>query len=505
MQIISSSINIYNKHKNKINIFIVIFIYICIYTVLVSKYIDSYVKKNLHWLKTKPWFIPISGFFKTYKNSNFFNTITNNFTEYFSNILKKCINLFIKPFIYVFKTLISTVKNMSATLDKFRKMAKVIRNLFKKLVQDVVIKIENSYSALVYFNEKFKNIVNKQIAMFTLFNQFAKSTNYIFQSFFYGPIPKMANFLLNYGILMLAMLAMCLLCPIPLVGLIACPICLVCFDENTEIAMINGYQKIIDIRVGDILVDNSIVTGTLTTLSHDLDIYNINGDIVSGSHMIYLNNEWNRVEDSKEAILLNDYSKKYIYCLNTSSNLIYTKQNIYADYQETSDTTVNYNISKCVTRSLNNGECKLTKDDINNQYYWGFSGNTFIQDLGKKIKDINLNDCSINSGIHGIVKLDGSSTQLYDYNGIVVSGNQLVKEGGVWIRVRQSFLSNKIYRKEPIIYHLILTNNQLIVNNIVFSDFCETNDNGVNQIIDEYVKIYKNRQSPPHDLEFYRK
>ena len=31
-----------------------------------------------------------------------------------------------------------------------------------------------------------------------------------------------------------------------------------------------------------------------------------------------------------------------------------------SDYQETSDSNVNYNISKCVTRSLNNGTCKIT-------------------------------------------------------------------------------------------------------------------------------------------------
>ena len=92
---------------------------------------------------------------------------------------------------------------------------------------------------------------------------------------------------------------------------------------------------------------------------------------------------------------------------------------------------------------------------------------------------------------------------MYDYNGIVVSGNQLVKEENHWVRVRQSKLSNILYRKESTIYHLILANNELAINNTIFTDFCETNDNDVNRIIDEYVRIYKNQQAPPRNLDYF--
>ncbi|HSW40416.1 MAG TPA: hypothetical protein VLL97_13085 [Acidobacteriota bacterium] len=71
---------------------------------------------------------------------------------------------------------------------------------------------------------------------------------------------------------------------------------------------------------------------------------------------------------------------------------------------------------------------------------------------------------------------------VYDYQGVGVSGSHAVMEKGKWIRVRDSSLAYKIALTAPMeVYPIVNENHICIVNGIVFSDYAETDHGtGVN-------------------------
>ena len=108
---------------------------------------------------------------------------------------------------------------------------------------------------------------------------------------------------------MIMSLDACILCPVPCIGLVMCPVCALCFDENTEILNnLDKYVKIKDIKIGDYLYDKNIVTAVFRIKVNSIQMFKINNTIVSGSHLIFFNKKWMRVEDCKLAKPI-DYKK----------------------------------------------------------------------------------------------------------------------------------------------------------------------------------------------------
>lgn len=474
--------------KSYLKFFLFIIIYIILYFFILKKHINIYIKNNWYWLKNNPFILLFSKFIYNKNNTN------NDFIKYLNNIIKKIFIYFLKPFIYTFNLIKNIIFNISKSLNKFRNMAFLIRKLFKNIVEKIIKKIKNSYVAVKYLQEKFKYLVKKQVAMFLLFQHFLKSFKFILYSFSNGPIPKILNFLMLYGSLMIMSLAACLLCPVPFIGLVMCPVCALCFDENTEILNdLNKYVKIKNIQIGDYLYDKNIVTAVFKIKVNSIQMFKINNTIVSGSHLIFFNKKWIRVEDCKLAKPIEYNKNKIIYCLNTSNNIIKTQFNLFSDYQETNNNNINYKINNIILTYLNKNT--NIQQNINYNYYWGFYGKTLIK-IGKKykyIKNIEIGDIINNSKVIGIVKLSSKNVHMYNYNNIFVSGNQLVFENNNWIRVYHSTKAYKINFKYKYIYHVITENNLVNLSNYLFRDFCEVNNKYINDQIDNLVLKYKNK------------
>ena len=85
--------------------------------------------------------------------------------------------------------------------------------------------------------------------------------------------------------------------------------------------------------------------------------------------------------------------------------------------------TTNYAVAKFCNNGI--GYIK-SNDDFNHLYYWGFSGDTLIKINGefKKIKEIVDNNLKGENIIGGVI-LDGSNVQIYNIDGIKVSGTPL--------------------------------------------------------------------------------
>ena len=175
----------------------------------------------------------------------------------------------------------------------------------------------------------------------------------------------------------------------------------------------------------------------------------------------------------------------------------------FRDYEEIKDKdiklAVNYKFAKFINDNL--GYIK-TPQDIENCYYWGFSEDNIviIDDKEVRLKDIIKNPENY-SDVLGVVELI-SDADMYDYKGCIVSGNTLVYETGLWIRVFQSDYAKKTDNVDKI-YSIVTEDNIVRIkgNNlkeILFRDFIESHEDIVN---DEADKLVESRLNLMFDFE----
>lgn len=114
-----------------------------------------------------------------------------------------------------------------------------------------------------------------------------------------------------------------------------------CFDPATPIRLKDGTVKTIDqISIGDILEDDGEVEGVLRCAVTNEQIYSVNGILVSGSHLIWSEEEgeWIHVKDHWKA---QPTAKRpnYLVCLQTSTRQIvlrdfYSHPHLFRDWEE---------------------------------------------------------------------------------------------------------------------------------------------------------------------------
>ena len=104
---------------------------------------------------------------------------------------------------------------------------------------------------------------------------------------------------------------------------------IVCFDGSTKIVLNDGSTKSIkDIKTGDCLQNNNRVLETMIFKAPDV-MYNYHNVIVSGSHLVYHSpsQSWKYVQDCRESIKIENYTKPFIYCLKITKIIPYLPVN----------------------------------------------------------------------------------------------------------------------------------------------------------------------------------
>ena len=90
---------------------------------------------------------------------------------------------------------------------------------------------------------------------------------------------------------------------------------------------------------------------------------------------------------------------------------------------------------------------------------------------------------------------------LYDYNGIKVSGTHMVKEDGAWVRVEDSRLGVSLGDDEVIVYVFGNENRRIIINGTEFTDYFELSEQ--QELINHGEDIFSNWQD--HDRQIHDK
>ena len=107
-----------------------------------------------------------------------------------------------------------------------------------------------------------------------------------------------------------------------------------CFDGNTKMETKQGIKYMKDLLPGDVLSDLSVVTSVMKSSSINTTMYNYKGVIVSSNHKVNYCGKFTKVKDIQDAIKINNYEEKYIYCINTNKKSFMINNNEFQDWDE---------------------------------------------------------------------------------------------------------------------------------------------------------------------------
>ena len=117
-----------------------------------------------------------------------------------------------------------------------------------------------------------------------------------------------------------------------------------CFDAETKVVLGDGTTKrMIDVKIGDVLLNNAKVVGTMKFSGKDIKMSNYDGIITTPNHHVLHDGKFKRVSDVPTAINnLYDKTIEYVYDLETTDHRIVclndkNERVVYTDFSEIDD------------------------------------------------------------------------------------------------------------------------------------------------------------------------
>ena len=200
--------------------------------------------------------------------------------------------------------------------------------------------------------------------------------------------------------------------------------------------------------------------------------------------MIYISNvdeKHIKVEEHPDSILVDDYDKHYIYCLNTTTKRIVINDVTFTDWDDLDDMDMLEIKTKCIEQGIG----QISKESIHRHIDGGFHGSTEVQlEDGRSIpiKDIDINDILIcGERVTGLVEIDGLNVSKQykfkfkddsDNNVEIFGGPNLVIFDDESLGVVQTIdIVGKKIEKEEKLYHIITDKRTLQISGIKFLDY----------------------------------
>ena len=444
---------------------------------IIGLYYRDYIRENWIYYRSQPYILPFAGFFAP-ENSGISTTSNLNYT--IGNIVKKVMNILLSPVLFIFNAITSSIKDISGVLNTMRSFISNMRTNILGYFSEITDRFDNVLSTMQYILIKLNDILGKAGAM----GRVAQYMLYVVGASL-EVIVNVIGEILRTIIYILIALSILLFWWYPilaaLLGFLAAGMGIAyCFDPDTLVDMDNGSKKKIkDIVIND-KIKGGIVEGIIKASSKNIDMYSYKGVIVSGEHLVY-QNKWIKVKESEYAKKIN-YKKNHIYCLITDSKLININNIKFKDYEEINDNKILIEIEKITMKGLNNTEYT----PLNNNFdYNGFYKNTMIKMKNNycRIKDIKIGDETSQGKVIAVTKNISGNT-LYNLNGEICSGENIVYHNSIWKRV---YSVGNIVNKKAVLYHITTENGQIETMKNIYRDFIEINNNVILEQIEDLI------------------
>ena len=505
------------------SVFLFIIISIVLFIVVSYSYVMmniTPIKQNWNTERCKPYIIPFAGIINKPDNMTATDFTAQNFNFCSQNILKEITGFAVEPINIVMDAITETVNFVKKALQYIRAMINNIRKDFMSIsaqimdrlanimiplqqiiigVKDMFGKIQGALTAALYTLlgayytlQSLMGAIAQVIIIFLIALAAALVIAWIFP-FTWGIAISLTAIFIAISIplaIMLAFLVDVLQVNIDMSipGLPAQP-AIQCFDKNTLIKMNDGTEKqIIDINIGDKLINNNEVTAKIKVSTIGSQMYNLDNIIVSDSHMVKEGNIWVRVSQHFKSKKISDYGEKYLYCLNTESKEIIVNGYVFSDWDEITEDDIETIriIHKTNKYGTNNEHNNFQNMFIHKYFDGGFSGNTKIvlkDNTVKEIQDIEIGDIlEYEERVCGIVILDGQKLDSqYIYNlGKLQQSNAYI-QGGPNLNlcdrnIKYTSTLNfeqklKMDKNEDKLYHLITSKKTFHINGLKFYDY----------------------------------
>ena len=506
------NLNYFDQYSSSLVLFILITITLFILCSYCFVMINAQPIKD-DWInqRCKPSIIPFAGLINAPEGVSSTDFTKENFDYCTQNIIKGVTGNAVQPLTFIttmLNTLFDKIKN---ALNGIREMINKIRLQIKAVAQEIMGRVINVTIPLQQIIIGLKDILSKvqgtmTAGLFTLLGSY-----YTLKSLM-GAIAQLIVTILIALAIMIASLwivpftwgaaaantAIFLAISIPMALILTFMTKVLkvqsnlkipkikCFDKNTLIKMNDGSEKaIIDIEVGDILINNNEVTSKIKVETIGSDIYNLHDIIVSDSHIVKHNNTWIPVSQHPDSKKIESYNEPFLYCLNTSSKIIVIKDICFTDWDEIYNNDITkFNTLLCIKFNNCKKPYKFKTNDIHTYFDGGFIGSTIIKlkDGSKKtIQDIEVGDILENDeNVYGLVEINGKNI---DEQCVYYLGKNKKFEGGCNLCFYNESINilttldldenNKEPKtiKENKLYHLLTDKKSFYINGIKFYDY----------------------------------
>lgn len=403
------------------------------------------LQQNWPNYKCKPYVIPIAGWIGPPGTST-----VENMGSCVKTMAKELFDVFLHPWITLFDLFKDILRDITMDIQDLRKMIYYIRSVIKNGLVSVANKTYDAYYRIAVL---FKTIKNLLLSIFYVIRALLYVLDYAFNtlaSLWNGPIGGVARFF--------------------------------CFDPSTPISLYNNSKKsIYTISVGDKLMGGGTVTAVIKVKKGASKMFNYNGIIVAGTHLIYELGSWKRVDETilGEEI---EYNGEWLYCLAVDNNKIWINNILFADYFEANDYNLNKNIQQIILSKLNGYMVELPIDE-NYTLGWGFDHNTFY----RIINSDNI--------IDGYVVIQPIGDVCRMKNGIICSADQIVLDkDDEWKRAKE-VKGSEIISWTDKLYSVCTNDGKIKIDGWCFTDFEQIMDQDVNHQIDHMVSEFRMKNS----------
>jgi len=263
-----------------------------------------------------------------------------------------------------------------------------------------------------------------------------------------------------------------------------------CFDGDTLFPLTNGTHKPIrDLELGDVLLDSGQVVSKMRLSMTGVQMYCFRGIQISGTHMVHYKDKWIRVASHPDAVPIEEYDKPYIYCINTSTKRIYLEGELFTDWDEVYESTLQRTLQR-PAGNKNHGFSPILKiekeENIHKYLDAGFSKDVRIQmedGSNKPIGNVQVGDILYGGDeVYGVVEVDARNMEgitqfclggLHDFYG----SDSLIFVNPASIPEKKEIKDPSLF--EPTLYHLLTTSGKCCVNGHWLFDY--------NSAIDAYL------------------
>jgi len=453
------------------------------------------IRENWDVYKCKPEVIPFAGLINLPNGSTILEYTSENFEYCMHNILTSITGYELEPLNFITSTITEAVSAISEVFQAIRTLIAEIRTNIGNVIGTISSKIINVIIPFQKIIIKLQDSLAKSQAILTTGLYTVFGIFFSVKSLFGAMVQIMITILIALAIAIFLFIVFFMYpASIPLTVIftaVSIPLAIIiafltdvmgiqviggipkiqtskCFDKNTKLTLQNGTEvNISDIHIGDILRDGSVIQSHLVLERGNENMYNLNGVIVSGTHILLYKNKWIFVADYPHIQKLSDYNETLLYCVVTSTKTITLNNIVFSDWDEVLVKNKYLKLLKNI--NINTKYAKL--EQIHCYYDKGFPSDTLIELKNgtiKQIAEINIGD-ELNTPLSA-----QNQDSIYVYGKVFIRSDDLVYGNlldNTTKRTNTKYLGG--------FYHLLTNQEYFYVNSYKYFDY--------NSCIDLYV------------------